>query len=28
RFYALLFNGQEQDILVSDTRLGDAVIDS
>lgn len=28
RFYSLLFNGQEQDILVSDTRLGDAVIDS
>lgn len=28
RFYSLLFNGQEQNILVSDTRLGDAVIDS
>lgn len=28
RFYSLLINGQEQDILVSDTRLGDAVIDS
>ncbi|WP_237713286.1 VirB4 family type IV secretion system protein [Candidatus Regiella insecticola] len=28
RFYSLLFNGHEQDILVSDTRLGDAVMDS
>lgn len=28
RFYSLLFNGQEQDILIGDTRLGDAVIDS
>lgn len=28
RFYSLLFNGHEKDILVSDTRLGDAVIDS
>lgn len=28
RFYAKLFNGEDQDVLVSDTRLGDAVIDS
>lgn len=28
RFYSQLFNGHEQDILLSDTRLGDAVIDS
>ena len=28
RFYSQLFNGHEQDVLVSDTRLGDAVIDS
>ncbi|WP_445674480.1 VirB4 family type IV secretion system protein [Pseudomonas japonica] len=28
RYYSLLFNGHEKDILVSDTRLGDAVIDS
>jgi type IV secretion system protein VirB4 len=28
RFYSLIFNGMEQDILISDTRLGDAVIDS
>lgn len=28
RFYAKLFNGYEQDVLISDTRLGDAVIDS
>jgi type IV secretion system protein VirB4 len=28
RFYSGLFNGEEQDVLVSDTRLGDAVIDS
>ncbi|WP_324729580.1 VirB4 family type IV secretion system protein [Pseudomonas chlororaphis] len=28
RFYSQLINGHEQDVLVSDTRLGDAVIDS
>lgn len=28
RFYSLLLNGHEQNILISDTRLGDAVIDS
>lgn len=28
RFYSQLFNGHEQDVLVSDTRLGEAVIDS
>lgn len=28
RFYSGLFNGHEKDILCSDTRLGDAVIDS
>lgn len=28
RFYSLLFNGSEQNVLISDTRLGDAVIDS
>ncbi len=28
RFFSLLINGHEQDVLVSDTRLGDAVIDS
>lgn len=28
RFYSLLLNGHEQDVLVSDTRLGEAVIDS
>ncbi len=28
RYYSLLLNGHEQDVLVSDTRLGDAMIDS
>ena len=28
RYFSLLINGHEQDILVSDTRLGDAMIDS
>jgi type IV secretion system protein VirB4 len=28
RFYSLLLNGHEQDVLLSDTRLGDAIIDS
>ncbi|MCY1271828.1 Type IV secretion system protein virB4 [compost metagenome] len=28
RFYSQIFNGHEQDILLSDTRLGDAVINS
>lgn len=28
RFYSQLINGHEQDVLVSDTRLGEAVIDS
>lgn len=28
RFYSLLLNGHEQDVLISDTRLGDAMIDS
>ncbi len=28
RFYSQLFNGHEQDVLCSDTRLGEAVIDS
>lgn len=28
RFFSLIFNGYELDILLSDTRLGDAVIDS
>ncbi|EJZ60938.1 VirB4 (plasmid) [Pseudomonas fluorescens R124] len=28
RFYSLLVNGHEQDVLCSDTRLGEAVIDS
>lgn len=28
RFYSLLLNGHEQDILCSDTRLGDAIINS
>lgn len=28
RYFGLLLNGHEQDVLVSDTRLGDALIDS
>ncbi|WP_259640301.1 VirB4 family type IV secretion system protein [Pseudomonas syringae group genomosp. 3] len=28
RYYSLLINGHEKDVLVSDTRLGDAIIDS
>jgi len=28
RYYSLLLNGHEKDVLVSDTRLGDAIIDS
>ncbi len=28
RFFSLLINGHDQDVLVSDTRLGDAMIDS
>lgn len=28
RFFSQIFNGNEQDVLCSDTRLGDAVIDS
>lgn len=28
RYFSLLINGHEQDVLVSDTRLGDAIIDS
>lgn len=28
RYFSLLLNGHEQDVLISDTRLGDAVIDS
>lgn len=28
RYFGLLLNGREQDVLVSDTRLGDAMIDS
>ncbi|WP_010217183.1 hypothetical protein, partial [Pseudomonas amygdali] len=27
RYYSLLINGHEKDVLVSDTRLGDAIID-
>lgn len=28
RYFSLIFNGYEKDVLLSDTRLGDAVIDS
>ncbi|MBF9259521.1 conjugal transfer protein, partial [Acinetobacter baumannii] len=28
RFYSLLFNGREQAVRLSDTRLGEAIIDS
>lgn len=28
RYFSLILNGEEQDVMVSDTRLGDAVIDS